>query len=100
MATGIVSNAFYYLSHDRISDVLFGITLLAFPVLLDCLVVRMLAWPRAVWRDLATPGSCSRSSRWWRRSTCSGCSSTSAAMITSRSCSGSERARAPHPEPV
>jgi tellurite resistance protein TehA-like permease len=55
MATGIVSNAFYYLSHDRISDVLFGVTLVAFPVLLACFVVRVLAWPRAVWHDLLDP---------------------------------------------
>jgi len=55
MATGIVSNAFYYLSHDRISDILFGVTLVAFPVLLALFVVRVLAWPRAVWHDLLDP---------------------------------------------
>jgi tellurite resistance protein TehA-like permease len=55
MATGIVSNAFYYLDHDLISDVLFGITLASFPVLFACFVVRVLVWPRAVWRDLVDP---------------------------------------------
>ena len=55
MATGIVSNAFYYLDHDALSDVLFGITLAAFPLLLACFVVRVLMWPRAVWRDLVDP---------------------------------------------
>jgi tellurite resistance protein TehA-like permease len=55
MATGIVSNAFFYLSHDGLSDVLFAITLVAFPILLACFVVRVLTWPRAVWRDLVDP---------------------------------------------
>ena len=55
MATGIVSNAFFYLSHHSISDVLFGITLFAFPVIFACFVVRVLVWPRAVWRDLVDP---------------------------------------------
>jgi tellurite resistance protein TehA-like permease len=55
MATGIVSNAFFYLSHDGLSDVLFWITLVAFPILLACLVVRVLTWPRAVWKDLVDP---------------------------------------------
>jgi tellurite resistance protein TehA-like permease len=55
MATGIVSNAFFYLGHDLISDVLFGITLASFPVLFACFVVRVLVWPGAVWRDLVDP---------------------------------------------
>jgi tellurite resistance protein TehA-like permease len=55
MATGIVSNAFFYLSHDGLSDVLFAITLVAFPILLACFVVRVLTWPRAVWRDRVDP---------------------------------------------
>ena len=55
MATGIVSNAFLYLSHDRLSDVLFGITLVAFPALFACFVVRVLVRPRAVWGDLVDP---------------------------------------------
>ena len=55
MATGIVSNAFFYLSHDGLSDVLFAITLVAFPILLACFAVRVLTWPRAVWRDLVDP---------------------------------------------
>jgi tellurite resistance protein TehA-like permease len=55
MATGIVSNAFFYLGHDALSDALFWITLAAFPVVLVCFVVRALVWPTAVWRDLVDP---------------------------------------------
>ena len=55
MATGIISNAFFFLDHDALSDVLFWITLAAFPVLFACFVVRVLVWPRAVWRDLVDP---------------------------------------------
>ena len=55
MATGIISNAFFFLDPDALSDVLFWITLAAFPVLFACFVVRVLVWPRAVWRDLVDP---------------------------------------------
>jgi tellurite resistance protein TehA-like permease len=55
MATGIVSNAFFFLDHDALSDALFWITLAAFPLLLACFVVRVVVWPRAVWRDLVDP---------------------------------------------
>jgi tellurite resistance protein TehA-like permease len=50
MSTGIVSNAFLYLGHDALSDALFWVTLVAFPVVLACFVVRALVWPAAVWR--------------------------------------------------
>jgi tellurite resistance protein TehA-like permease len=52
MATGIVSNAFFYLGHDALSDVLFAVTLVAFPVLIVATAVRVAAWPSAVWSDL------------------------------------------------
>jgi tellurite resistance protein TehA-like permease len=55
MATGIVSNAFFFLGHDWLSDTLFGITLAAFPMLVVALAVRTLVWPQAVWRDLIDP---------------------------------------------
>ncbi len=55
MATGIVSNAFFYLDHEAISDGLFLITLVAFALVLGCFVVRTLVWPAAVWRDLVDP---------------------------------------------
>jgi tellurite resistance protein TehA-like permease len=55
MATGIVSNAFFYLGYDVLSDALFWVTLAAFPVVLACFVVRAVVWPAAVWRDLVDP---------------------------------------------
>ena len=33
MATGILSNAFFYLGHDALSDALYGVALVAFPAL-------------------------------------------------------------------
>src|SRR5699024_7602109 len=33
MATGILSNAFFYLSHDALSDALYVVALVAFPAL-------------------------------------------------------------------
>lgn len=52
MATGIVSNAFYYLDHRPLSDALLVVTLIAFPVLVAATVVRIVVWPAAIWRDL------------------------------------------------
>ena len=55
MATGIVSNAFFYLGHDRLSDALFAAAIVAFPVLAVATALRIAVWPRAVWRDLVDP---------------------------------------------
>jgi tellurite resistance protein TehA-like permease len=52
MATGIVSNAFFYLEHRRLSDALFVVTLIAFPLLVVATGARIVGWPEAVWRDL------------------------------------------------
>lgn len=55
MATGIVSNALFFLDHRAISDALFAVAVVAFPVLVGLFVLRALAWPRAVWTDLVDP---------------------------------------------
>ena len=56
MATGIVSNAFFYLGHDWLSDTLYGIALVAFPALIVLAALRAIAFPHAVWDDLVDPG--------------------------------------------
>ena len=55
MATGILSNAFFYLGHDALSDALYGVALVAFPALVAAAVLRVLAFPGAVWADLVDP---------------------------------------------
>src|SRR6188472_876766 len=55
MATGILSNAFFYLGHDTLSDALYGVALVAFPALVAAAVLRVLAFPGAVWADLVDP---------------------------------------------
>lgn len=55
MATGIVSNAFFFLGHKTLSDVLLGINLVAYPTLVCATILRALTWPRDLWRDLVDP---------------------------------------------
>jgi tellurite resistance protein TehA-like permease len=55
MATGIVSNAFFLLDHGWISDALFAVSVVAFPLLVVALALRALAWPGVVWSDLVDP---------------------------------------------
>lgn len=52
MATGIISNAFFYLGHHWLSDALLAVTLVAFPVLVVATAVRIVVWPGAIWSDL------------------------------------------------
>ncbi|MGH6788959.1 MAG: tellurite resistance/C4-dicarboxylate transporter family protein [Pseudolabrys sp.] len=55
MATGIVSNALYFETPRLLSDVLFAINLVAYPLLLAATVARALRVPRAVWADILNP---------------------------------------------
>jgi tellurite resistance protein TehA-like permease len=55
MATGIVSNGFFLLGHSTLSKVLLVANLVAFPVLLLALALRVALYPRRLWRDLVDP---------------------------------------------
>jgi tellurite resistance protein TehA-like permease len=55
MATGIVSNAFFFEEHRAISDTLFAATLVGFLLLLVATLVRMLRFRERLWRDLLDP---------------------------------------------
>ncbi len=55
MATGIVSNAFWYLEQRVLSDALLAVNLLAYPLLVAATVARALRFPRTLWRDLLDP---------------------------------------------
>ncbi len=55
MATGIISNAFYFESQRTLSDILFAINLVAYGALLAATVVRVVRVPRAIWTDLVDP---------------------------------------------
>jgi len=55
MATGIVSNGFEALGFIWLSDVLFAINVVAFPVLVAATVARAVRHPRALWADLIDP---------------------------------------------
>ena len=55
MATGIVSNAFYFETPRALSDALFGVNLIAYPVLLVLTAVRAVRVPRLVGADLLSP---------------------------------------------
>ncbi len=55
MATGIVSNAFFYLGHGALSAALLGVNLVAYPLLVALTVARGLRYPRALWSDLVNP---------------------------------------------
>ncbi len=56
MATGIVSNAYFYLGHRWLSNALYVVGLVAFPLLVVLAVLRAVAFPRAAWGDLVDPG--------------------------------------------
>jgi tellurite resistance protein TehA-like permease len=56
MATGIVSNAFYYLGQHGLATFLLVVNLIAFPVLLAATVARALLRPSPLWADLLDPG--------------------------------------------
>ncbi len=55
MATGILSNTFWLEGRRGLSDALMAMNLVAFPWLAGLTVVRLAAWPRAVWQDLTSP---------------------------------------------
>jgi tellurite resistance protein TehA-like permease len=55
MATGIVSNAFFALDRRVLSDVLLGVNVVAFPVLVVALVARAVCHRRELGRDLIDP---------------------------------------------
>jgi tellurite resistance protein TehA-like permease len=55
MATGIVSNGFYYLGFGALAWALLGVNAVAFPALLAATVARALRHPGALWADLVNP---------------------------------------------
>lgn len=55
MATGIIANAMWFEGHRGISDVLLVINVVAYGVLLAMTLMRVAAFPRAVWHDLTEP---------------------------------------------
>ena len=55
MATGIISNAFFFMGWLALSNALFGINLIAYPVLLLMTLARIGDHPRVIWRDLTDP---------------------------------------------
>jgi tellurite resistance protein TehA-like permease len=55
MATGIVSNALWFLRFRTLSDVLLWINVVAYPLLLAATVVRVVRYPRRLWADLINP---------------------------------------------
>lgn len=55
MATGIISNAAFYLGHREISDSLLAVNLAAFPLLLLFLCLRAIRFRGHLWSDLINP---------------------------------------------
>lgn len=55
MATGIVSNAFWFLGLIPLSDALLVVNVVAFPLLVVATIARAVRHPRALWRDLVDP---------------------------------------------
>jgi tellurite resistance protein TehA-like permease len=55
MATGIISNAFYFEGLGELSDILFAINVAAYCWLLTATILRAVRVPRAIWADLTNP---------------------------------------------
>ncbi len=55
MATGIISNAFFFESRRIPSDALFAVNIIVYPWLLTATLIRALAFGRALWADLINP---------------------------------------------
>src|SRR6188508_2629798 len=55
MATGIVSNAFFFEEHRAIAGLLFAVNLVAFPLLLLATLLRLFGFGARLWRDLLDP---------------------------------------------
>jgi tellurite resistance protein TehA-like permease len=56
MATGIISNSFFFEGRRGVSDVLFAVNALAFAWLALITLVRLLRFRPALWTDLSDPG--------------------------------------------
>lgn len=55
MATGIVSNALYFQEHFQLSQALFVINLMAFPLLLTGFAIRLVRHRARLWADMSSP---------------------------------------------
>ena len=55
MATGIISNALYFLEMFRLSQLFFVINLVAYPALMAAIVIRVVRHTAALWADLLDP---------------------------------------------
>ena len=55
MATGIISNAFYFESPRALSHVLFAVNIASYCWLLTVTILRAVRVPRAIWADLTDP---------------------------------------------
>ena len=55
MATGIISNAFFFEGYREWADALIAINLVAYPCLVLLTVLRFAWFPRALWADLINP---------------------------------------------
>jgi tellurite resistance protein TehA-like permease len=55
MATGIVSNAFFFEERRTIADLLFAVNLVGFPLLLLVTLLRLFGFGARLWRDLLDP---------------------------------------------
>src|SRR5690348_3438961 len=55
MATGIISNAFFFEGRRELSDALLAVNLVAYPWLIVVTLVRAVRFRRALWRDLLDP---------------------------------------------
>lgn len=55
MATGIISNAFYFMGWFRLSQLLFAINLIAFPILIVAFAIRLIRHTTALWNNLLDP---------------------------------------------
>jgi tellurite resistance protein TehA-like permease len=55
MATGILSNALYLQQHRSLSDSLFWVNLVAYPVLLGVTLARLIYFRSELWADLINP---------------------------------------------
>jgi tellurite resistance protein TehA-like permease len=55
MATGIISNAFFFEGRRELSDALFAANVVAYPWLILLTLVRAVRFRRALWKDLLNP---------------------------------------------
>ena len=55
MATGIISNAFFFEGRRELSDALFAVNVIAYPYLLAATFIRVIRFGRALWADLFDP---------------------------------------------